>query len=386
VASIRVEIGSPDLAIAAQWQDLVARAAPNVFMDPAALLAADALAFARIFVLLAFDDSIEPSRLVGLWALRDVTLAPFWPSFLSAPPFNYGFVSTPVVDPAFVGSVVPAFLTAIKDHPALPKVVSLKYLDGSAETYPAIVQAVAAQGGQLVTLSERSRPYVTKDFGLKRSGSTRKKLRQDWNRLAGLGTADVVNDRSADAVREAFEVFLAMEAKSWKGAGGTALLCAEEDAAFARRLIGDLAARGQASVALLRIDGQTIATQVLLYCGRMAYTWKTAFNPDYGKYSPGTLLVDRVSEQLLAGNEVDAIESCSPEGGFMTQLWDGRRTTVDLLIDVTAKASLRFALIAAGERGYLKLRALRDRLRAGSQSYAVGWAKARPVPSDRIAS
>lgn len=364
--AIRVEICSPDLAIAAQWQDLVARAAPNVFMDPAALLAADALAFARIFVLLAWDESIEPSRLVGLWALRDVTLAPFWPSFLSAPPFNYGFVSTPVVDPALIGSVVPAFFAAIKQHPALPKVVSLKYLDGSAETYPAILQAVAAQGGQLVTLSERSRPYVTRDFGLKRSGSTRKKLRQDWNRLAGLGPVDIVNDRAVDAVREAFEIFLAMEAKSWKGAGGTALLCDEEDAAFARRLIGDLAARGQASVALLCVDGQAIATQVLLYCGRMAYTWKTAFNPDYGKYSPGTLLVDRVSEQLLAGNEVEAIESCSPEGGFMTQLWDGRRTSVDLLIDVAAKASLRFKLIAMGERGYLKLRALRDRLRAGS--------------------
>ena len=52
----------------------------------------------------------------------------------------------------------------------------------------------------------------------------------------------------------------------------------------------------------------------------------------------------------------------------MTQLWDGRRTSVDLLIDVASKASLRFALIAAGERGYLKLRALRDRLRSGSHA------------------
>jgi hypothetical protein len=332
------------------------------------LFVAEAVAFARVFVLLAWDESIAPHRLVGLWALRQMTFGPLlWPSFLSAPPFDYGFVSTPVIDPAFI-SVVPAFLGAIRDHPALPKVVSLKYLDGSAESYPAIVQAVAARGGQLLALNERTRPYVTRDFGLKRSGSTRKKLRQDWNRLGGLGTVEIVNDRSVDRVRESFEIFLGMEANSWKGAEGTALLSDEEDAAFARRLIGDLAARGQASVALLRIDGQVIATQVLLYCGRMAYTWKTAFNPEYGKHSPGMLLVDRISEQLLAGDEIEAIESCSPEGGFMTQLWDGRRATVDLLINVAAKNSLRFAVVAAAQRGYLKLRSLRDRLRTGAQA------------------
>ena len=36
-------------------------------------------------------------------------------------------------------------------------------------------------------------------------------------------------------MRGAFETYLAMEAASWKGARGTALLCDEEDAAFARR-------------------------------------------------------------------------------------------------------------------------------------------------------
>jgi hypothetical protein len=55
----------------------------------------------------------------------------------------------------------------------------------------------------------------------------------------------------------------------------------------------------------------------------------------------------------------------------MTQLWEGRRTTVHLLIDVAARRSLRFALVAAAERGYLTLRALRDRLR-GAAARRVG--------------
>ena len=157
-------------------------------------------------------------------------------------------------------------------------------------------------------LSENARPFVTREFGVKRSGSTRKKLRQDWNRLSALGAVDIVNERTPDAVREAFEVFLALEADSWKGAQGTALLCDEKDAGFVRRLVSGLAGQGDASVALLRVDGVAIAAQVLMYCGTMAYTWKTAFNSDYAKYSPGALLIDKVTEEIFATPGIDAIE------------------------------------------------------------------------------
>jgi len=68
----------------------------------------------------------------------------------------------------------------------------------------------------------------------------------------------------------------------------------------------------------------------------------------------------------MAAGPIEAIESCSPEGGFMTQLWDGRRATVDLLVDVGARNSLNFTVAAIGERGYTRLRSLRDKLRAVS--------------------
>ncbi len=150
-------------------------------------------------------------------------------------------------------------------------------------------------------LSESARPFVTREFGVKRSGSTRKKLRQDWNRLTALGAVDVVNDRTPDGAAQAFESFLALEKASWKGAEGTALLSDPRDAAFVRRLLQNLAAQGNASVALLRVDGEAIAAQVLMYCGTTAYTWKTAFNAKYAKYSPGALLIDKITDELFAG-------------------------------------------------------------------------------------
>lgn len=365
MSQIKVTIGPPDQVLAGQWDALIRRAPGNVFMNPAALHAAATSDFAKIHVLLAWEGN---DRLVGLWALQECKIAPGWPAFLAAPPYNYAFLSNPVIEPAAADGVMAAFFDAIATCRALPNVVRLRYLDGDTESYAAIRRALDARGGQDLKLAERARPFASKTSGVKRSGSTRKKLRQDWNRLSALGTVDIINDRAPERVRDAFEIYLAMEAQSWKGANGTALLCANDAAAFTRRLIGDLAERQDASVALLRVNGKAIAAQVLLYCVPTAYTWKTSFDSAYARYSPGALLVDKIGEELFATGGIDAIESCSPEGGFMAQMWDGRRTTIDLLIDVGAKQSLNFKMAAVSERSYAILRNLRNRLRAAPWS------------------
>jgi CelD/BcsL family acetyltransferase involved in cellulose biosynthesis len=364
VAMISVSICSPTMDVAAAWADLTKRAPPNVFMNPAALTAANETGFARVYVLLAWQQGLSPGKLLGVWALQLRKIVPFWPAVLEALPYNYAFLSSPVIDPAFIDEVVPAFLAAIEKDPALPNVINLPSFNAESPDHDAITKALAARGGEQFRFAESARPVVTREFGVKRSGSTRKKLRQDWNRLSALGSVDIVNARAPDAVREAFESFLALEAGSWKGTRGTALLCDEKDAGFVRRLIGALAERGDASVALLCVDGTAIAAQVLMYCGTMAYTWKTAFNPDYAKYSPGALLIDKITDELFATPGVDAIDSCSAEGSFMAQLWTGRRKMVDLLIDVGPGKSLDFMMETGRQRGYRQLRHLRNRLRA----------------------
>jgi CelD/BcsL family acetyltransferase involved in cellulose biosynthesis len=351
--------------IAAAWADLTKRASPNVFMSPAALTAANETRFAQVHVLLAWEEGEAPRKLVGVWALQVRKIAPFWPALLEALPYNYAFLSSPVIDPAFVDEVVPAFLAAIEKNPLLPNVINLPSFSAESPDYDAVIKALAARGGEQLRLAESARPFVTRESGIKRSGSTRKKLRQEWNRLSALGSVDIVNERAPDAVRAAFESFLALEAGSWKGTQGTALLCDEKDAGFVRRLVSGLADQGEVSVALLRIDSLAIAAQVLMYCGTMAYTWKTAFNPDYAKYSPGSLLIDKITEELFVTPGIDAIDSCSAEGSFMAQLWTGRRKMVDLLITVGPRKSLGFTMEAGRQFGYRQLRYLRDRLRAG---------------------
>jgi CelD/BcsL family acetyltransferase involved in cellulose biosynthesis len=363
---ISVMICSPDPSLATAWDDLTRRASSNVFMNPLALHAACETKFAKVHMLLAWEEGASSRKLVGVWALQQRKVAPFWPALLEALPYTYAFLSSPVVDPAYVAAVMRAFLAAVAQHPSLPNVLSLRDLDAESPSHAAIVQALAAHGRAPLKLSESKRPFATRELGVKRSGSTGKKLRQDWNRLCAQGAVDVVNDRAPNQVQKAFEAFLALEFGSWKGAEGTAILCDDADAAFVRRLVGDLSQRRSASVALLRVDGRAIAAQVVMYCGPTAYTWKTAFDSGYAKYSPGALLIDKVTEELFATEGIEAIDSCSAEGGFMAQLWTGRRTMVDLLIDVGAANSLGFMLEATRQRGYHRLRDLRNRLRAWS--------------------
>jgi CelD/BcsL family acetyltransferase involved in cellulose biosynthesis len=359
---ISVRIGPPDPSLAEAFDALARRAAPNVFMHPAALAAANAKSFARVHMLEAWRHDGERRMLVGVWALGEQRVARFWPTLLVSPPYDYAFVGGPVIDPDHADAVIPAFLDCIAGTPTLPKVIKLALIDADAATFRPMMAALQARRGQMLRLAERPRPFLSGEADRKRSGSTAKKLRQDWNRLSALGAVDIVNARDADDVCAAFEIFLHMELKSWKGANGTALLSDDDDADFARRLIAHLSARRNASVALLRVDGRPIAAQVLLYCGTMAYTWKTAFDTEFAKFSPGALLVDKVTDVLLASG-VTQIESCATQESFMAQLWTGRRATVDLLVDVAAADSLRFTLAHLGARAYAAARDWRHWLR-----------------------
>jgi CelD/BcsL family acetyltransferase involved in cellulose biosynthesis len=360
---ISVTICSPSESLKAPWSDLVQRAAPNPFMNPAALKAAEATDFAIVRVLLAWDVGAESRQLVGAWAVQWRRVGGVLPAILEALPHDYAFQSTPVIDPQFIDQVMPAFLQAIEQDPGLPNAVTLWSLDAESPAYAALNAAVREQGGDVVEVKRFDRPVVSRDFGVKRSGSTRKKLRQDWNRLSALGQVAVVNDRTPAGVAAAFETFLALEARSWKGVQGTAVACDPIDAAFTRRMMQELATQDDASVAVLQVDGRAIAAQVLMYCGSTAYTWKIAYDAEFGRFSPGALLVDRITEELFAAG-FQALDSCSAENTFMSQLWSGRRTMVNLVVDVGPRRSLGFMVETARQMGFERLRDLRNWLRS----------------------
>src|ERR1700724_406258 len=105
-------------------------------------------------MLLAWEQGAGQRKLVGVWALQLRKLAPFWPVVLEALPYNYAFLCSPVVDPAYLDEVIPAYFAAIESSPSLPNVVSLKSLDAECPSYSAISRELGVRGITPLALSE----------------------------------------------------------------------------------------------------------------------------------------------------------------------------------------------------------------------------------------
>jgi CelD/BcsL family acetyltransferase involved in cellulose biosynthesis len=351
---IAVSICSPGRDLIEPWNGLAARLESNAFMHPAALLAATETGFAKIHVLLAWDEETTPRRPIGFWALRERHDLPLMPAFLEALPYNYAFTSNAMIDGACADDVVAAFFDAVRRDARLPKIVRLRSFEADPVVHPAILRNLASTG-RYHEFSRIERPFADQSTSTKKS--TRKKLRQ----LSAVGTVEIVNERTSAGAEAAFETFLKLEAESWKGEEGTALLCDADDARFSRRLVENLASYGLASVALLRVDGDAIAAQVLFYSGRRAFTWKTAFKASFARFSPGVLVADKAMQSLVECGQIATIDSCSFPGGFMDHLFTGRRTFVDALIDLRPRNSLAFAAEVAQHQGWHLLRQLQSR-------------------------
>ena len=369
MSRVFVTIVSPAENFGPHWDALIPRARVNVFLSPAALNAVHAMDFAKVHVLLAWERHAQPERLVGVWALWERKILNNGPAYLSTPAYDYSFLSNPVIDPEFMDETMAAFLDAVERHPSLPNSLRLFYLDGECASYRALERALTVRRSPMHLVSERLRPAVSRSFGQKRQSSTTiKKLRQQYNRLSKIGPIEIVNAREHDAAMAAFDDFVALEAASWKGERGTALANRKKDLAFTRALLSNLAKAGNASVALMKVGDRSVASQVMLYCENIAYTWKVAFDAEFSSYSPGVQLMHRLTEQLLSTTEIDEIESCAHEGSFLSKLWDGERRSVNLLVRVGKKRSLTFAVLVAMTRVRAKLKEWRNTLQEGRRS------------------
>ena len=369
-------------ALAGPWRDLVAEAAePNVFMEPAVLLAARrAEPQTPIEVLLAWRSGpagSEPAgrqlaakELAGAWAFA--ATAGVLPR-LRAPAAPLAALASPVIRADCVEEVLEGWFRLLTESP-LPKILTLKAMPDKGPIRDAFDRVVARRGCDRMIEERRNRAVLRSALDgpayLERSlsGSRRRKLRQLRSRLARKGAVAYVRHTDPQAVAAATEDFLALEARGWKGRRGTALASDRRLVAFTRQAVTALAADGLASVTALTLDGRPVSMGVVLRSGRTASTWKIAYNEDAAPFSPGYLLALEDTAAFLADEAVDEVDSCaSAEFGIMAEIWRERRAVADVHLDIRPGASLRFRaamlLLAAAEL----LPRLRRRLRARDQ-------------------
>lgn len=183
-------------------------------------------------------------------------------------------------------------------------------------------------------VAEQQRAFLTGDMGAQAyleeamSAKKRKELRRQHNRLAEEGTLAFERLEGDEGLAEWTAEFLALEAAGWKGEAGSALASAPDTAALFTQSLAGAAAAGRLERLALRLDGRAIAMLANFITPPGAYSFKTAFDEDYARFSPGMLL-QLENLALLERADVAWADSCAVEGHPMIErLWRDKRPMV----------------------------------------------------------
>ena len=153
------------------------------------------------------------------------------------------------------------------------------------------------------------------------------------------------------AVAVATDEFLRLEASGWKAARHSALACNPATERFTRKMVSELAERRLIAIETLRLNGAPIAMWILLFSGNAAFTWRTAYDEAYGRFSPGALLLEDTTTRLLADPAIACTDSCNHRDvGHQAERWPERHEVRDLLIDAGPDRPLRLSLLSGRER------------------------------------
>lgn len=220
----------------------------------------------------------------------------------------------------------------------------------------ALMAVGARQRRRVVLVQREERAMLATSLGpaayLERAlpGKKRKELRRQQARLAEQGALAVVRQHDAEGIAAWIDHFLALEARGWKGEAGSALACADKTAGMFRESMTAAAERGCLERLSLTFGGEPIAMLATLIAPPGAFSYKTAFDQRFARFSPGVLL-QLENLALLERAGIQWVDSCAAAGHPMIDsLWRERRAIgrVSVAIGGTARRAL-FGRIAAFE-------------------------------------
>ena len=215
--------------------------------------------------------------------------------------------------------VFDALWAALMNARAKWDVLQLSQLPGDSPTHDQIAR-LAARGSYSTSLWQSdASPYVelSSDWNAYLQGRRshlRQNLRNRLNRLSKLGDValEVISDR--DAIREARDHALQLEASGWKQDAGTSILSDPQVKLFYTLLAERAAEHGWLRLLFLTVNGRRIATSYASkYQDRLSF-FKTGYDPQFSEYAPFKLLTYfTIRDGFSAGlREVDFLGDAEP--------------------------------------------------------------------------
>lgn len=223
--------------------------------------------------------------------------------------------------------------------------------------YEALQSVLAGQGRHAALVHREERAMLVSEQGAEAyfeaslSGKKRKELRRQFARLSELGAVRIERSRDDARLDRWIDEFLALEHSGWKGAQGSALASHHTTIALFREALAGAAAHQRLERLTLWLDDRPIAMLASFITPPGAYSYKTAFDERYARYSPGVLL-QRENLALLSDPDVAWCDSCAAaDHPMIDHIWRERRPVGRLSIAIGG--TLRRAAFAALVRAEL---------------------------------
>ncbi len=184
------------------------------------------------------------------------------------------------------------------------------------------------------------------------SAKRRKELRRQYSRLSELGALKFERRLDCHALSAWIESFMALEHSGWKGASTSALTSHQMTRALFRDALNEAAAQGKLERLTLSLDGEPLAMLVNFLTPPGAFSFKTAFDERYARYSPGVLL-QRENLAMLEHPQIHWTDSCAAaDHPMIDHIWRERRAIGRLSIAIGGTLRRRlFRALAQAEIG-----------------------------------
>lgn len=184
------------------------------------------------------------------------------------------------------------------------------------------------------------------------TGKKRKELRRQHARLAEQGNLTFERRTDAQAIGAWIDGFLGLEQGGWKGKADSAMACSPETQTLFHTALGQAASLGKLERLALVLDGRPVAMLANFLTPPGSFSYKTAFDEAFSRFSPGVLL-QRENLGLLNRQDIVWCDSCAaPDHPMIDSLWTERRPIgrISIAIGGTLRRTA-FAMLLALELG-----------------------------------
>ncbi|MFC3310359.1 GNAT family N-acetyltransferase [Blastomonas aquatica] len=265
------------------------------------------------------------------------------------------FLGTPLVRPGHETAFWQALLADLDCKLGAGVFLHLHGIATDGPVYAALAQLCAGQNRTCAIVMAQERAMLSTQLAgpAYYEQVVRKKKRKELarlrNRLAELGTIEIVEGCGAAGLDAWLGEFLALERSGWKGRNGSALADMRETHDLFLSATHAAHQSGRLHVTAMRLDGRAIAMLVNFLSPPGGFSFKTAFAEDYARFSPGVLLqIDNLG--ILRDHGLDWMDSCAAEGHPMIDsLWAERRHVAR--VSVALKGYGRPALFGLFRKG-----------------------------------